>query len=107
MKKGLICDIYSGTFGRDGLSTLPANVIRVCVTDAAGPFEPSEQHPEVVLVRRQIGGREYLHFEPKEANEAGKWLMFGGRFVHTSDSRFSVLSRQPIALHDRYELPAS
>lgn len=30
-----------------------------------------------------------------------KWVMFGGNFVYTSDSRFP--SEYPIKIHDRYE----
>lgn len=33
-----------------------------------------------------------------------RWLMNGGNFAYTSDSRFSAkYGTQPIAIHDRYE----
>jgi hypothetical protein len=72
-----------------------------------GPFEPSEDAPAVRLVRREMvlrsGKRgEYLHIEPVDAKyHGGQWLMAGGNFAWSSDSRFP--SDYPISIHDRYE----
>jgi hypothetical protein len=33
-----------------------------------------------------------------------RWLMFGGNFIYSSDSRFGrKYGHQPLAIHDRYE----
>lgn len=68
----------------------------------------------VHLVKRNIGGREYMHVEPLDgqyskaenrkwymADENFKWYMAGGNFVFTSDSRFPC--DYPLSIHDRYE----
>ena len=68
-----------------------------------GPFIPDARAPELRLVRRDIGG-EYLSCEPV-ARPAGKvGPMFGGNFIHTSDSRFP--SKYPIPVHDRFDTQA-
>lgn len=65
-------------------------------------FEGKEDNSDVVkLVRRQIGKREYLHCEPLQKPIGKNGPMFGGNFIHTSDSRFP--NDYPIAIHDRFE----
>lgn len=74
-------------------------------------FAASQRAAEVELVVRQIGGGLYVHAEPVEGN--GRWAMFGGCYIDTSDSRFGELLHAiygdnrsqvgPIPLHDRYE----
>ncbi len=65
-------------------------------------FEVKEGEPYLELERRNIGGREYLSANPKRQEQRGKiGGMFGGNFVHTSDSRFP--SDYPIPVHDRFE----
>jgi hypothetical protein len=78
--------------------------------DIEGVFEPSEECPAVRIITRDLwrqGFKEpvaYLHLEPVDAKyHAGKWLMAGGNFGWTPDSRFP--SRQPLSIHDRYEEP--
>lgn len=68
----------------------------------SGPFRPDANTPELKLVRRKIGGREYLHVEPVEGKDprAAGW-MAGGNFVYTSDSRFP--NAYPLSIHDRQE----
>ena len=51
----------------------------------------------VVLIEREAG--RVIHLTPR--GDLDKWTMFGGTFVHTSDSRFPYA--HPIKLHDRYE----
>lgn len=41
-----------------------------------------------------------LHARPVDDD---RWLMFGGNFIYSSDSRFQEISRQPIHVHDRHE----
>lgn len=74
----------------------------------------SELEPEIngqkvlIVATRMIPSKENMldrvpHYSVrplKESNE-GKWLMFGGTYVSTSDSRFP--SDYPLPLHDRFE----
>ena len=102
--KGLLCELYAcQDFPRDTLSVIPENVKYVIIPELSGPFEASEDKPELTVVRRMIAGKEYIHLEPTKERKEGKWLMFGGRFVWTSDSRFRNVFNGPIPLHDRYE----
>ena len=68
-----------------------------------GPFEPSEDTPELKLVKRKFGNREYMHVEPVSDSDNKPWYMAGGNFVYTSDSRFSAVSQYPLSVHDRIE----
>lgn len=52
------------------------------------------------LVKREIMGNEYLHFQRKGEKS---WVQFGGNYITTSDSRFNEFSRYPIPIHDRIE----
>jgi hypothetical protein len=64
-------------------------------------FEGDETNT-VVLVKRNLCGKEYLHVEPINYDENNKpWFMAGGNFVYTSDSRFP--NKYPISIHDRVE----
>lgn len=71
-----------------------------------GPFDPDEQAPALILVTRHLYStrikdfRDYLHAEPLETH-GKQHHMFGGNFIHTSDSRFP--SDYPIPVHDRIE----
>ena len=65
-----------------------------------GPFSPSEDAPEINLIRRNIGGP-YIHAVP--ASLANKQTMAGGAFIYSSDSRFHKVSSYPISIHDRVE----
>ena len=58
--------------------------------------------PVVKLVKRQLGGRLYLHAEPVSRPPKGfsGWMM-GGCYIKTSDGRFP--NDYPISLHDRME----
>jgi len=67
--------------------------------EVAAPFEPSDDAPEINLVRRVIGGKPYVHAVP--ASLKGKQVMFGGNYITTSDSRFP--NQYPIPVHDRME----
>jgi hypothetical protein len=56
----------------------------------------------VKVVTRNLFGGEYKHIEPfKKATKVG--YMMGGNYASTSDSRFSKISKYPLAIHDRQE----
>ena len=99
--KGLSVNIYKcshGSCSNGGISEKCKSVI--LVGEGTEVFEASAEQPAVKLVRRILCGKEYIHAEPVEAPEGIGW-MFGGTFIHTSDSRFP--HKYPIALHDRQE----
>jgi hypothetical protein len=56
---------------------------------------------ELVLVERQLFGKEAWYAVPAGIYKSNKHSMFGGNFIHTSDSRFP--GRAPIPVHDRVE----
>lgn len=107
MKTGLLVSVYrsaSGDTTAGGVSS-QHNHFTLIDREVEGPFEANDERPELNLVRRTIGGQLYLHATPPQASwPAGKaGPMFGGNFIHTSDSRFGRVSRYPIPIHDRFE----
>lgn len=62
--------------------------------------DPKEQ---LIVVRRIFAGKEADYALPLVYPE-GKWVMFGGNYVCTSDSRFSEwCGSRPLPVHDRIE----
>jgi hypothetical protein len=72
-------------------------------------LEQAMTNPDIVplrVVRRRLGGGEYLHVEPWERCPEGHCgYMAGGNFAYSSDSRFSALCDYPLSVHDRSEAP--
>jgi hypothetical protein len=60
---------------------------------------------QLILVRRQLFGNNADYVEPLTKPE-GKWNMFGGNYVVTSDSRYREFtgSNRPLPVFDRFEL---
>ena len=70
-------------------------------------FLATETRPALKIVRRNIGGKEYVHAEPLTPcpkNHVG--YMFGGNFVTSCDSRVQAINEYPIPVHDRSETQA-
>ena len=95
---GLLVNVYRGETGGIGISSGYRSFI-LTEEGVDGPFHPTEEIPELRLVRRTVCGHEYLHAEP--VRPAGVHWMFGGNFVFTSDGRFP--NDYPIPVHDRRE----
>lgn len=55
----------------------------------------------LIYVYRELWGQPAYYAIPAYLYNSGKNVMFGGNFVHTSDSRFP--SNAPISVHDRVE----
>ena len=65
-------------------------------------FSPTVESPHYVIVKDSVcGGKVRIRAIPADLLESGKWTMFGGNFLYTSDSRFP--SDSPIKIHDRVE----
>lgn len=105
---GMIASIFRGDdrdFSNGGVSCWSK---KVCITNIEGPFEPNDDCPPVRLER---GALNSVRIVPEYIIEEGWPAMFGGCFVHTSDSRFSnavelILGQRfygAVALHDRVE----
>lgn len=86
---------------------------RLVVVNAEGPFDPAADSPAMVLESHVPG---CLRLVPVSLKEAGRWVMFGGNYAATSDSRFRELCEQllcqklkgqrfygAVAIHDRVE----
>lgn len=104
---GLIASIYKSGLGDCSNDGVSAHYDKVCIVNVPGPFKPTDDMPAVRLVKREHVGNVVCIPVGLE----GKWTMFGGCYVETSDSRFHEAVRQlsgykfgfPVALHDRVE----
>jgi len=95
--KGLIAEIYRSTYDSK-INVMHGKKSVTIIDEQIAPiFEASEDTPAVRIVRRQIGGSEYVHAEPMERG----FYTFGGTFITCSDSRVKELNKYPIPLHDR------
>ena len=69
-----------------------------------GPFEANPELPIYWIRKRMVSGHEYIHTIPEDPATTTIQWMFGGNFLHCSDSRFSELNNgYPIPIHDRRE----
>ena len=103
---GMIAYVYDSPLGNCSNKGLSAFHKRVTVINVEGPFEPSDDAPAVQLVKRKYG-----NIVAVPVGLEGKWTMFGGAYIVTSDSRFNEAVEElsgyefgfPVALHDRVE----
>ena len=56
---------------------------------------------ELILIERNLFGKKANFAVPASIARSGRHSMFGGNWIHTSDSRFP--SDAPISVHDRIE----
>jgi len=117
--KGLHLDVYKNR-GSDctlgGISSMCNEVIAVGAT-LRGPIDVDLERPPanaVCIIKRTMNGRDIYHAEPLDGCNAakflgktgGRWYMFGGNYVATSDSRLSEACGGlygAVKLHDRCE----
>lgn len=94
----LIANIYrSGRLSSDGLmkpkdATLfgwSSEVDQVIVMNVDGPFDPASYTSYMPVLIRRHRTMPALHVVSVLHHEANKWTMFGGNFLHSSDSRFA------------------
>jgi len=97
---GMRVAIYRAADGDDATNGgLSSNHTQATIIGIEGPYEVTEEAPALYLVKRLIGGRDYIHVQPT-LND-GRWYIAGRNFAYSSDSRFSKLTRYPIPVHDR------
>lgn len=85
---------------------------RLNVVNVAGPFDPSDDCPAVMLVDDKPCGRPYPKLVPAVFDEDTQtwkrqegWFMMGGNYAGTSDSRFRTegMTAGILPVHDRME----
>lgn len=108
--KGIHCDIYRNHYGdcTNGGITASGNGIgsvTLIGPDVEGFCEPTEAAPALYLSRGPLGHCRATPEPLSDGRQDGsRWWMFGGNFIHSSDSRFAALNNgAPIAVHDRTE----
>lgn len=100
---GTISDCTNGgvTSKNERVLVLPEGV-------EATPEQLMGKLPILKIVRRNIGGKPYLHAEPVNRpgkGSIGSW-MAGGNFIYSCDSRFREwICEYPVSVHDRTETP--
>lgn len=109
--KGLLVDIYRRADAKGDCSNggLTSKFSKAILIGEGIPeiFDAGEETPALILVKRELyserlGARHtYLHAEPLDMHKSGKWLMYGGNHIFSSDSRFP--NDYPIKVHDRTE----
>jgi hypothetical protein len=106
MMKALPIDVYKNSSRGDSTNNgLSSKFDTLLLIHEEGFIDIDENNiPEnlVKVVTRHLFGSEYKHIEPyKKATKVG--YMMGGNYASTSDSRFSRISKYPLAIHDRQE----
>lgn len=87
----------------NGISKTHPNRLVVPCAEGNISLDDVERNGYIILSLNKFitGNNIYRSFSVAGDN---RWLMFGGAFVYSTDSRFSrTYGNQPIALHDRYE----
>jgi hypothetical protein len=103
---GLVAFIVKGSGSDCSAGGISSKYSKVCITNIKGPFSPNEDTPAVILSQSAFGN---AIFVPEK--NVQNHTMFGGAFVHTSDSRFNSEIEKltgnkfygAVPLHDRVE----
>lgn len=83
----------------------------VCIVNVDGPFKPMIGRPGVLLVDGPDPNPNPI-IVAKEHHDNNVWTQFGGNFLYTSDSRFSIavdqiighrIGSMAVRIHDRIE----
>lgn len=104
MRKGLLVGVLrpTNTSSDQSISDRVRNFV-LTGDGIEGPFEPSEDAPELRLIRRQLSTGEYLCAAPPDCVASRTYISYAasGNFVWSCDSRFRRICEYPIAIHDR------
>ena len=105
--KAISLEVFRNSLGDCSNGGISSRYSEVLIECKDGYIEIDENNlPEnfCKVVERDLGFETYLHIEPYNSPDKGciGW-MAGGCFCSTSDSRFSRISKYPLALHDRQE----
>lgn len=115
---GLIVDVYRSA-RREGadctMGGISSQFVSLCLVNVEGPFEPNDKAPAALLIDGALPGT--LRILPAVPGMDGSyvrapgWLMMGGNYAATSDSRFSDTCARmlghtfygAVPIHDRQE----
>lgn len=102
---GLVAYVYSNGGADYSNGGISARAHQVLVTGPGVPeiFQETPACPAVVIDAISFDGETTYHLKPAEP--VARHYMFGGTFVHSTDSRFRALfpHNGAIPLHDRTE----
>jgi len=112
---GLLVSVYRFPLGDCTLGGISSKAKDLCLVNVDGPFSPDEKCPAAMLVPGN--GRGLVKIVPavlddkKRYSAEPRWVMMGGNFAHTSDSRFNnavsritgAVSYGAVPIHDRIE----
>ncbi len=105
-RKGLSVSVFRSKYdATNGGITSQVDEIILIDDNLKGISEVENEEVYLTLVRRTIRPNEaqYIHAVPTVNGVPKLGGMFGGNYVHCSDSRISALNRYPIPVHDRFE----
>lgn len=106
---GLLVFVYRSTLGdctNNGVTNRYSSFV-LTRPGVEGPFEARRDLPELRLISNGLDGKRVPRCVPVNEDGTlagvndGRWGMFGGNFVYTSDSRFPYSF--PIPVFDRFE----
>lgn len=96
------------------LGGISSKAERLCLVNVSGPFEPDADHPAAMLLRNTAleGERSRaakivpaVQLESGEWVKDPRWMMMGGNYAASSDSRFGEALRAIIGSHAGYAVP--
>lgn len=114
---GMLVYVHPNPLGDCTLNGISSAAKSLCVVNIEGPFKPSDTTPAALLQSHQPG---CLRIVPAELvadqwKPVRSWVMMGGNFGATSDSRFGEACERllghrfygAVAIHDRIEPPSN
>jgi hypothetical protein len=104
--KGITSKKHGGRSERDMIVLVGPNIPRITEVEYNEEYLEIRER-EVNSTKPAYAGKKFLRAVPMvngEEYNKGRWEMFGGNFIYTSDSRFSEnVSPYPVPVHDRFE----
>jgi hypothetical protein len=102
MKRYLALSIYLFPLGDCTANGISSKAKTLYIEHPEGPHSEFTVPKENIVVLRTSGSG-YKSLVPLEYADGKRWVMMGGNFAYTSDSRFSSFSQYPLPIHDRVE----
>ena len=108
---GLIVYIYRSAGPDCSNNGVSSGVSQLTLTNVEGPFDANPDRPAALLVKGNVPGAVKIVPQGPEGEVIPGWLMFGGNYAGSSDSRFHEAVERlggprfggPVAVHDRIE----
>lgn len=113
---GMIVNVLrSASYGDCTNNGVSAQFDQLCLVNVDGPFDPSDTAGAAMLVKGNVDGIVVIKpaFEEDDGSYhvTNQWVMMGGNYAATSDSRFSQAVERilgdrfygAVAIHDRVE----